>query len=128
MRVYTTKYFRRFQRKEGLADAALCEAVARAENGLIDADLGRGLIKQRVPRKGEGRRSGYRTIIAYRLGTRSVFLFGFSKSGADNITVLEERDLADTGGLLLSLTNAGIQRLIAIGELWVVNCDDENQA
>ena len=48
--VFKTKTFRRFQRKESLSDAALHNAVARAEAGLIDADLGGGLIKQRVAR------------------------------------------------------------------------------
>jgi hypothetical protein len=47
VRVFVTKSFRRFQRKERIADAALSEAVRRAERGLVDADLGHGLIKQR---------------------------------------------------------------------------------
>ena len=44
----------------------LCDAIARAERGLVDADLGGGLIKQRVARRGGGRSGGYRTVIAYR--------------------------------------------------------------
>ena len=58
MEVYVTKTFRRFQRKEGISDAALVAAVDRAEEGLIDADLGGGLIKQRIARPGQGKRSG----------------------------------------------------------------------
>jgi hypothetical protein len=79
VRVFVTKSFRRFQRKERIADAALCEAVRRAARGLVDADLGGGLIKQRVSRPGEGRRGGFRTVIAYRVDDRAVFLFGFAK-------------------------------------------------
>lgn len=52
MRVFVTKAFRRFQRKERIDDETLCEAISRAELGLIDADLGSGLIKQRVARVG----------------------------------------------------------------------------
>src|SRR5436190_20900606 len=85
MRIYVTKTFRRFQRREGIADAALVEAVDRADAGLIDADLGGGLIKQRVARPGQGKRGGYRTIIAYRAAQRSVFLYGFGKSERENI-------------------------------------------
>jgi hypothetical protein len=50
LRIYKTKTFRRFQRKEGITDASLREAVTRAEAGSVDAKLGRCLIKQRVAR------------------------------------------------------------------------------
>jgi hypothetical protein len=85
MKVYATKTFRRFQRKESISDAALVAAADRADAGLIDADLGGGLIKQRIARPGQGKRSGYRTIMAYRAGERSVFLYGFGKNERDNI-------------------------------------------
>ena len=42
MRVFMVKVFVRFQRKEGLRDAALRKAVQDAEAGLIGADLGQG--------------------------------------------------------------------------------------
>jgi hypothetical protein len=54
MKVFKTKWFARFARHELIADTSLREAIARAERGLIDADLGGGLIKQRVARKGQG--------------------------------------------------------------------------
>jgi hypothetical protein len=68
LRVFTTKVFARFARKERLDDHRLCEAVTRAERGSIDAALGGDLIKQRVARSGGGRSGGYRTVIAYREG------------------------------------------------------------
>jgi hypothetical protein len=40
VRVFKTRDFARFARKEKIADAALCDAIARAGRGLIDADLG----------------------------------------------------------------------------------------
>jgi hypothetical protein len=66
MQVFLTKWIARFARREKISSASLCEAIARAERGLIDADLGGGLIKQRVARAGKGRSGGYRTILAYR--------------------------------------------------------------
>jgi hypothetical protein len=63
----------------------LREAIERAERGLIDADLGGGLIKQRVARTGEGRSGGYRMIVGYRVKNRAVFLVGFAKSQQANI-------------------------------------------
>jgi hypothetical protein len=64
----------RYARRERIADSSLREAVERAGHGLIDADLGSGVIKQRVSRSGQGRSGGYRMLITYRAGTRAVFL------------------------------------------------------
>lgn len=85
MRVFKTKWFSRFASKEKLDDASLAEAIKRAEKGLIDAELGGNLIKVRIARKGQGRSSGYRTLIAFRKNKRAVFLFGFAKNERDNI-------------------------------------------
>lgn len=85
MRLYKLKAFARFQRREQIADRALANAVRRAENGLVDADLGGGLIKQRVARPGQGKSGGFRTIVAYRRGDRAVFLYGFAKSERENL-------------------------------------------
>jgi len=64
-----SKWFQRFAREEGIRDAVLLEAIARAETK-IDADLGGGVIKQRLARPGEGKSKGYRIIIFFRLGGR----------------------------------------------------------
>nr|WP_010187863.1 type II toxin-antitoxin system RelE/ParE family toxin [Sphingomonas sp. PAMC 26605] len=74
MRVFKKVWFRKFARKENISDAAFCEAVARIEAGLIDADLGDGLMKQRVARPGAGKSSGYRTVLALRAATGAVSL------------------------------------------------------
>ncbi|WP_447415009.1 type II toxin-antitoxin system RelE/ParE family toxin, partial [Clostridium perfringens] len=60
MRIFKTKWVARFVRRERISDADLKEAIERAERGLIDADLGGGLIKQRVARPGQGRSGGFR--------------------------------------------------------------------
>ncbi len=86
MRVFKTKWFGRLAKREGIEDRSLTDAIERAERGLIDADLGGGLIKQRIARPGRGRSGGYRTIIAYRAKDLAVFLYGFAKSDRENIT------------------------------------------
>ena len=121
MRIFRTKGFARFQRKQGVDAAALREAIARAERGLIDANLGHGLIKQRVARRGEGKRGGFRTIIAYRAGDRSVFLHGFAKNQQANISREDERDLKDFGGMILALDARGLEIMMRGGELTEVN-------
>ena len=117
MRIFVTKAFKRFQRKERIKDAALLEAIDRARQGLIDADLGANLIKQRIARPGEGRSGGYRTIIAYRENQRSVFLFGFAKNEMANISKADHRDLADYGAMLLQLDDDGIETMIENDQL-----------
>jgi len=74
MRIFKFKSLARFTRREGIADASLREAVRRAEDGLIDADLSGGLIKQRLARTGQGRSGGYRMLLAFRSKDRAAFL------------------------------------------------------
>jgi hypothetical protein len=85
MQVFKTRWLARFARHERIPDRSLLEAIARAERGLVDADLGDGLIKQRVARRGQGRSGGYRMLIAYRTKDRAVFFYGFAKSDRENI-------------------------------------------
>jgi len=91
MRIFKTKPFDRFARKADLGDAGLRKAVAEAERGLIDADLGGHVIKKRIARAGEGKSGGFRTIILFRAGERAFYVFGFSKSDLGNI---EDDELA----------------------------------
>jgi len=86
MRIFKTRWLVRFARREGIPDSSLREAIARAEKGLIDADLGGGLIKQRVARSGKGKSGGFRLLVAYRMGDRAIFVYGFAKSDRDNIS------------------------------------------
>jgi hypothetical protein len=85
VRIFKSRWFQRFARKEGIADAALQEAAGRADKGQIDADLGGDVIKQRIARRGQGKSSGYRTIILFRRGKKAFFVYGFPKSQRANI-------------------------------------------
>ena len=112
MRIFRTKEFARFARRAGIADEALRDAIDRAERGLIDADLGSGVIKQRVARPGQGRRGGYRTIIAYRDGIRSLFVMGFAKDKLDNIDDDDLARLKAFAGQVLSWNDAQVKQLL----------------
>lgn len=124
MRVLKNPWFARFARKERISDAALCDAVARAEKGLIDADLGGGLIKQRVARPGAGKSGGYRTLILYRTTERAVFAYGFAKSDMDNIDEKDEARLKELAELTLGFSDEAITRLVEAGKLVEVKRDD----
>ena len=85
MQTFKTKAFARFADREGLEDASLCEAVWRARNGLIDGNLGGGVIKQRIARMGGGRSSGFRTTVLFRRGELAFFVYGFAKSDRESL-------------------------------------------
>ena len=125
LRTFKTKAFARFAVREGLEDAALCEAVRRARSGLIDADLGGGVIKQRIAREGGGRSGGFRTIVLFRRGGLAFFVHGFAKSDRENL----RRDELETYRLLadgyLALDARGLAAAQAAGAIVEVKCDDE---
>lgn len=89
MKIYKYRAFEKFAKKHKISDSELLEAVKRADNGLIDADLGGGVIKQRIARQGQGRRGGYRSIILFKRGDKAFFAHGFAKSEQENISVQE---------------------------------------
>ncbi len=127
LRVFATKEFARFARKERLGPDQLCEAVDRASSGLVDADLGGGVIKQRVARQGQGRSGGFRTIIAFRSGDRSIFMYGFAKNRKANLSddeLVVYRRLAE---IFLGADNAMLGRLLAADELKEVDCDGQEE-
>jgi hypothetical protein len=127
LRIFATKVFARFARKERLDDKRLCEAVRRAEHGLIDADLGSNLIKQRVARPGGGRSGGYRTVIAFRASRRGVFLYGFAKNERDNIDDRELDDLKKLAKQFLNYTDEQIAAAVKQTELKEVFCNDHEK-
>ena len=126
MRIFRTKWFDRFARRERIEDDALREAVSRAEKGLIDADLGGGVIKQRVARPGQGRSSGYRTIVLLQTGSRAVFAYGFAKNDRDNIRPDELAALRALAEELLTYDATALQRALKERALTEVKDDGDD--
>lgn len=127
MRIFKTKWLARFVRREGIADKSLREAIERAESGLIDADLGGGLIKQRVARKGQGRSGGYRMIVGYRVNDRAVFLLGFAKNERENIAGDELLSLREIAHKWLATDALGIQKELELGNLQEISYEEESE-
>ncbi len=125
MRVFKTKWLARFARREGIADKSLSEAIERAERGVIDADLGGGLIKQRVAREGQGRSGGYRMIVGYRAKGRAVFLFGFAKNERENIEPDELLFLRELAENWLTVDAATIGNELETGNLQEIEHEQE---
>ncbi len=125
MRTFKTKAFTRFAHKAGVSDAALCRAVRDAERGLVAADLGGGVIKQRIARPGQGKSGGFRTLILFRAGTRAIFVHGFAKNQKDNIEKDELAALKKLAAELLAYDDRMLARVVESVTLVEVNCDEK---
>lgn len=121
MRIFKNAWFDRFSRKQGISDTALQEAIVRAERGLVDADLGGGVIKQRVARSGQGKSDGFRTIILYRTTLRAFFVYGFAKNDRGNIDDGEEAAFKKAAQHVLRLSEEQLAALIDKGQLTEVH-------
>lgn len=87
----------------------------------MDADLGGGVIKQRLARTGQGKRGGYRLLIGFRSRHRAVFLFGFAKNERDNVDADELATLRDIAAIWLAANDAQVARAIVDGILTEVD-------
>jgi hypothetical protein len=125
VRIFKTKTLAKFTRQNNIGDASLVEAIARAARGLIDADLGGQVIKQRVARPGQGKRSGFRMLIGFR-SDRAVFLFGFAKNERENIDADQLRTLREIVAIWLAADDAKIAQALKDGILIEVHDDKDS--
>ena len=116
MRIFKTKTLAKFTRQNGIDDEDLAEAVERAVRGLIDAELGGQVIKQRVARPGQGKRSGFRMIIGIR-SDRAIFLFAFAKNERENIDKAELMTLREIVASFLNADDRTIAQALNDGTL-----------
>lgn len=126
MMIFKSKWFSRFAYRNEISDQELCIVISRAEQGLIDADLGGKVIKQRIARKNEGKSGGFRSIILFRIKEKSFFVYGFSKSQQDNLSQQELKGFKKLAKDVAQLSNAELLRLIKEDEFFEVKCDDKN--
>ena len=117
MRIFKTKHFARFATKEDIADVLLRDAVRRAEAGLIDADLGGGVIKQRLPRQGQGKSGGYRSIVLFRRQSMAFFVYGFAKNDRTNIERQELKAFRLLAAEMLALDEAALRMAMKNGTI-----------
>ncbi len=116
MRVYKNIEFKKFARKNDIADKDLLAYVAEIENGLVDAALGAGVLKKRISGRGKGKRGGFRTLVFFREGKRMIFVHGFSKGQKANIAPGELDDLKALARILLNLGDADFALLVKKGD------------
>ena len=127
-RVFKTKTFRRWGRKAGVSDEALCAAVAEMMQGLIDADLGGRVFKKRIPVPGRGKRGGARTIVGSNLQDRWFFLYGFEKKDRETIDARELAALQTVAAALLAMDPKLLEKAVAETELEEICREEKSPA
>jgi hypothetical protein len=112
MQIYKNAWFTRFARKEKISVQAILDAVDREEHGLIDANLGGGVIKQRIARNGQGKSGSYRSVVLFSKSDKAFFVYGFSKSAQHNIQDDELAQFKRAAKILFTLSDDQISQLI----------------
>lgn len=95
---------------------------------MIDADLGGGIIKQRIARKGFGKSGGFRVIIVFRIAALAIFVHGFAKNDVENIGSVELRALKKLASEMLAYRPKELAEAVASGTLLEVKCNGESEA
>jgi hypothetical protein len=124
MRIFKTRPFDKWAAKEGLTDTALRAAVEEMAQGLVDADLGGHVYKKRVGLPGRGKSGGARTLLAYRVGSKAFFVYGYAKNERNNIDERELKTLKRLAAVMLSWDDAMLKQALAMGKLSEVINDD----
>jgi hypothetical protein len=124
LRIFLNKPFQRFIRKEGIEERDLCDAVERAERGQFDADLGGGVIKQRIARPGEGRSGGFRSIILYRVNDLAFFVYGYPKNERANIAEDELKGFKKLAAVMLNYNEEQVRTAVQMEVLREVICEE----
>jgi len=121
--IYKTRNFTRWARKTGLNDSLLETAVLEIRSGLLEADLGGGIVKKRIALPGRGKRGSTRTLLATNRDNKWFFVFGFEKNELENISEKELATLKMLAKDLLGMTAAQIE--VAVGEGILVEVENE---
>lgn len=124
MRVFKTKPFSRFANREGITEEELCRAIRQAEKGLVNADLGGGVIKQRLARRGQGKSGGYRTIVLFRRAERAFLVYGFAKRDQDNISQNELQAFRELASEMLALDDKALTAAVENGTITEVTYNE----
>ena len=127
MKIYKTRWFDNWAKKQDLSTQALCQAVHEMKNGLYEADLGGGLFKKRIARQGQGKSGGFRTLIATNKGSDWFFVFGFEKNARSNINKKEEQALKKLAEQYLTYTSQALEKAQNANELIRVDCHEKNK-
>ena len=120
MNAFETRWFKKWSEKKGLMDDDLLDALERTIKGSGVVDLGGNVYKIRIAKNGQGRSGGFRTILIYKKGKRSLFIYGFEKNDQDNIDKGTLADYKKYATTFLDYTENDINRLVDNGTIFLL--------
>lgn len=112
--------FARWLKKASIDSDDLIVAFEQIKTGASSAKLAKNLFKVRVKRKHGGKRSGYRTIVAYKEGSRCVYLYGFAKNDRENISLQELYFLKTIGNQYVNLNGEEMKKALLNEKLFLI--------
>ena len=124
MRTFKYRNFNDWAEYERISDQTLLKAVKELNAGLFDANLGGGLYKKRVPRKGQGKRGGYRVLLAFKQDKHTFFLHGFAKNQQENISDDEKGIYLKLADRLLTMNERELKEWLVKNKLIEVVYED----
>jgi len=125
MRILKNKPFSQWIKKLKITDKLLITTIDEMVNGLYEANLGSHVYKKRLPLAHRGKRGGARTIIAFKIKDKAIFIYGFAKGEKSNITKKEEESLKDLAKIYLSYNDDQITKAIKASVLIEVQTNEK---
>ena len=126
-RVFTTHQFPRWLRKTEPTESALCLAVTEMSNGLIDVDLGGGVLKKRVAMPGRGKSGSARTLVATNRASRWFYDFGLEKNERANVAGKEVEALQQLATDPMRLSPSQLDEHVGSDALKEICHDNQSQ-
>src|SRR3990167_194928 len=124
MQILKNKPFSQWAKKLKISDKTLVTAINEMTHGLYEANLGGHIYKKRLPLGHKGKSGGARTIIAFKVGDKAIFIYGFSKGDKSNITKKEEESLKDLAKIYFCYDENKINKAIKAGVLIEVHTNE----
>lgn len=125
MRILKNRSFSQWASKLKISDEVLYSAITEMQHGLYDANLGGNVYKKRLPFGHKGKSGGMRTIIAFKLNNRAIFVYGYAKSEKSTLTQKEAESLKQLAKLYFSYSDNEIKKAIEAGVLIEVHSNEK---
>lgn len=125
MRIFKTKFFSKWAKKNLISDEVLKQAAIDVFKGNFEVDLGGYVLKKRIASKGRGKSGSTRIIVAFKKSSHCFFIYGFEKNERDNITLNEKQTFKIVAKELLSFEEKDLNKRIGEGKLLEVNNEEQ---
>ena len=103
------------------------EAMGVAKyDGIASANLGGGVVKDRIPREGQGRSGGFRTLCCLRDDGIAIFFSLFAKKDKANIDNQELQEARRIAAGFRALSEDELRAATAAGTLRMINEGDDD--